>query len=71
MHPCNLAQGEVKVTSTSTLNIDESPVTCGELARRTDNVDKYYNTTARDGVWDKNVVVNCGNAVGFGLGDSG
>ena len=33
MYPCNLAQGEVKVTSTSTLKIDESLVTCGEPAR--------------------------------------
>ena len=51
MYPCNLAQGEVR-SSTSSSKIDESPVTCGEPARRTDNICTYRNTRARDGVRD-------------------
>ena len=51
----------------STLNIDESPVTCGEPARRTNNRCTYRNTRARDGVWDTNVVVNSGIVVRFDL----
>ena len=64
-----MLQGEV--TSRSTLKIDESPVICGEPARRTDNIYKYHNNTARDGVWDKSVVVSSGNAVRFDMRDSG
>ena len=45
------------MTSTSTWEIDESPVTCGEPASRTDNIDVFHNIRARDGVWDKKVVV--------------
>ena len=58
------------MTSTSTLNIDEPPVTCGEPARRTDNIDQSYKARARDGVWDNNVVVNFGNDVRFYLRES-
>ena len=61
----------MKVAPTSTLDIDESPVTCGEPARRTDNIDNYHNTRARDGVWDKSVFVNSGSTVRLDLRDSG
>ena len=49
----------------------ERPVTCGEPARRTDTIDKYHNTRARNGVRDKNVFVNSWSAVRFDLRDSG
>ena len=71
MYPCDLAQGEVRIASTSTLKIDESPVTCGEPARRTDHIEQSHNARARDGVWDKNVVLNSGSAVRFDLRDFG
>ena len=71
MYPCHLAQGEVKVTSTSILKINESPVTCGEPARRTDHIDQSDNNKVRDGVWDQNVVVKSGNVVRLDLRDSG
>ena len=53
------------------MKIDESPVICGEPAQRTDLIDKYRNTKARVGVWDKNIVVSSGNVVRSDLRDSG
>ena len=60
----------MRIASTSILEIDELPVTCGEPVRRTDNICTYRSTRARDEVWDMKSSGDSGSVVRFDLRDS-
>ena len=62
----------MKSSTISSQKINETPVTCGEPARRTDSINTYRtNNMAWEGVWDQNHIMKSRNVVRFDLRDLG